>query len=95
MKNKIVWIMPIIVTLITVAYNMSWRLPINYQEFNYNVFSFTFSQLLLPPLTFIIVFINSYIIGCYCFKAIENKHKYYKLYIFYIILCEIVMVISL
>ena len=87
--------MPIIVTLITVAYNMSWRLPINYQEFNYNVFSFTFSQLLLPPLTFIIVFINSYIIGYYCFKAIENKHKYYKLYIFYIILCEIVMVISL
>lgn len=95
MKNKIVWIMPIIVTLITVAYNMSWRLPINYQEFNYNVFSFTFSQLLLPPLTFIIVFINSYIIGYYCFKAIENKHKYYKLYIVYIILCEIVMVISL
>lgn len=87
--------MPIIVTLITVAYNMSWRLPINYQEFNYNVFSFTFSQLLLPPLTFIIVFINSYIIGYYCFKAIENKHKYYKLYIVYIILCEIVMVISL
>ena len=87
--------MPIIVTLITVAYNMSWRLPINYQEFNYNVFSFTFSQLLLPPLTFIIVFINSYIIGYYCFKAIENKHKYYKLYIIYIILCEIVMVISL
>lgn len=95
MKNKIVWIMPIIVTLITVAYNMSWRLPINYQEFNYNVFSFTFSQLLLPPLTCIIVFINSYIIGYYCFKAIENKHKYYKLYIIYIILCEIVMVISL
>lgn len=87
--------MPIIVTLITVAYNMSWRLPINYQEFNYNVFSFTFSQLLLPPLTFIIVFINSHIIGYYCFKAIENKHKYYKLYIIYIILCEIVMVISL
>lgn len=87
--------MPIIVTLITVAYNMSWRLPINYQEFNYNVFSFTLSQLLLPPLTFIIVFINSYIIGYYCFKAIENKHKYYKLYIVYIILCEIVMVISL
>ena len=87
--------MPIIVTLITVAYNMSWRLPINYQEFNYNVFSFTFSQLLLPPLTFIIVFINSYIIGFFCFKIIKNKHKYYKLYIIYIILCEIVMVISL
>ena len=95
MKNKIVWIMPIIVTLITVAFNMSWQLPINYQEFNYNVFSFTFSQLLLPPLTFIIVFINSYIIGCFCFKVIKNKHEYYKLYIFYIILCEIVMVISL
>lgn len=89
------WIIPIIVTLITVAFNMSWRLPINYQEFNYNVFSFTFSQLLLPPLAFIIVFINTWIIGYYCFKAIENKHKYYKLYIVYIILCKIVMVISL
>lgn len=95
MKNKIVWKMPIIVTLITVAYNMSWRLPINYQEFNYNVFSFTFSQLLFPLLTFIIVFINTCIIGYFCFKVIKNKHEYYKLYIFYIILCEIVMVISL
>ena len=95
MKNKIVWIIPTSLTLITVTYNMSWRLPINYQEFNYNVFSFTFSQLIFPLLAFIIVFINSYIIGYYCFKAIENKHKYYKLYIIYIILCEIVMVISL
>lgn len=89
------WIIPITVMLITVAYNISWRLPINYQEFNYNVFSFTFSQLIFPPLAFIIVFINTWIIDYYCFKAIENKHKYYKLYIIYIILCEIVMVISL
>lgn len=87
--------MPIIVTLITVAYNMSWRLPINYQEFNYNVFSFTFSQLIFPLLALIILFINSWIMGYFCFKIIINKHKYYKLYIIYIILCEIVMVISL
>lgn len=87
--------MPIIVTLITVAYNMSCQLPINYQELNYSIFSLTFSQLLLPPLAFIIVFINTWIIGYFCFKVIENKNKYYKLYIFYIILCEIVMVISL
>lgn len=95
MNNKIVWIIPIIVTLITVAYNMSCRLPINYQELNYTMLSFTFSQLIFPPLAFIFVFINSHIIGYFCFKAIENKHKYYKLYIIYIILCEIVMVISL
>lgn len=95
MKNKNCVIIPIIVTLITVTFNMSWRLPINYQEFNYNVFSFTFSQLLFPLLAIIIVFINSYIIGYFCFKVIKNKHKYYKLYIFYIVLCETVMVISL
>lgn len=87
--------MPIIVTLITVAYNMSWPLPINYQEFNYNVFSFTFSQLLFPLLALIILFVNTWIIGYFCFKIIKNKHKYYKLHIIYIILCEIVMVISL
>lgn len=95
MKNKIVWIIPITVTLITVAYNMSCRLPINYQELNNRMLSFTFSELIFPPLALIIVFINSWIIGYFCFKAIENKHKYYKLYIIYIILCEIVMVISL
>ncbi len=89
------WIIPTSLTLITVTYNMSWRLPINYQEFNYNVFSFTFSQLIFPLLALIILFINTWILGYYCFKAIENKHKYYKLYIIYIILCEIVMVISL
>lgn len=87
--------MPIIVTLITVAYDMSWRLPINYKEFNYNVFSFTFSQLLFPLLAFIIVFINTFIIGYFCLKVIENKQNHYKLYTFYIILCEVVMVISL
>lgn len=87
--------MPIIVTLITVTFNMSWRLPINYQEFNYNVFSFTFSQLLFPPLALIFVFINTWIIGYFCFKVIKNKQNHYKLYVFYIILCEIVMVISL
>lgn len=95
MKNKIVWIIPIIVTLITVAYNMSWPLPINYQELDYSIFSFTFSQLIFPLLALIILFVNTCIIGYFCFKVIKNKHKYYKLYIIYIILCEIVMVISL
>ena len=95
MKNKIVWIMPIIVTLITVAYNMSWRLPINYQELNNRMLSFTFSELIFPPVAFIIVFINTFIIVYFCLKVIQNKQKYYKLYIFYTILCEVVMVISL
>ncbi len=89
------WIIPTTLTLITVTYNMSCQLPINYQELNNRLLSFTFSELIFPPLALIFVFINSYIIGYYCFKAIENKHKYYKLYIIYIILCEIVMVISL
>ncbi len=87
--------MPIIVTFITVAYNMSCRLPINYQELNNRMLSFTFSELIFPPLAFIIVFINTFIIVYFCLKVIKNKQKYYKLYIFYIILCEIVMVISL
>lgn len=88
-------IIPIIVTFITVAYNMSCRLPINYQELNNRMLSFTFSELIFPPLAFIIVFINTFIIGYFCLKVIENKQKYYKLYIFYIVLCDIVMVISL
>lgn len=87
--------MPIIVTLITVAYNMSWRLPINYQELNNRMLSFTFSELIFPPVAFIIVFINTFIIVYFCLKVIQNKQKYYKLYIFYTILCEVVMVISL
>lgn len=74
---------------------MSYQLPINYQELNNRMLSFTFSELIFPPLAFIIVFINICIIGYYGFKVIKNKQKYYKLYIFYIILCEIVMVISL
>lgn len=87
--------MPIIVTLITVAYNMSCRLPINYQELNNRMLSFTFSELIFPPVAFIIVFINTFIIVYFCLKVIQNKQKYYKLYIFYTILCEVVMVISL
>lgn len=95
MKNKIMWIIPITVTLITVAYNMSCRLPINYQELNNRMLSFTFSELIFPPLAFIFVLINTCIIGYFCLKVVKNKLKYYKLYVIYIILCEIVMVISL
>ena len=89
------WIIPTTLTLITVTYNMSYRLPINYQELNNRMLSFTFSDLIFPPLALIIVFINICIIGCYGCKVIKNKQKHFKLYIFYIILCEIVMVISL